>query len=216
MEEKINKLNITRKYIAAGQVWWVDMEDEEVSKYGYEETRKTRSWLVLSSNAEAAYCVPFTHRINRDSNEPVISDGNHSHDSSLKSGYIRRLSMERFAEPGSSLAYTISRKSLRKAWAVVLNSLMAGEFEEDEMHRIVEDAFLYGEHANRSNYDNRVQPLSCSMGNLYCSARHLTEEAVARVKYINGLGYEPVYVDYNSLCNSENEDNDINDSDNTK
>ena len=88
MEEKINKLNVVKKYISAGQVWWVDMQEEPTSVYGYEETIKTRKWLVLSSNAEAAYCVPFTHRINRDSNEPIISDGNQYNDVSMKGGYI--------------------------------------------------------------------------------------------------------------------------------
>lgn len=88
MEEKINKINIMRKYISAGQVWWIDMENEEGTKYLYEETRKTRTWLVLSSNAEAAYCVPFTHRLNRDSNEPIICDGNDKNNASLKGDYI--------------------------------------------------------------------------------------------------------------------------------
>ena len=206
MEEKINKLNVVKKYIAAGQVWWVDMQEEPTSAYGYEETIKTRKWLVLSSNAEAAYCVPFTHRINRDSNEPIISDGNQYNDVSMKGGYIRRLSIERFAEPGSSLAYTLSRKSLRKAWAVVMNAIIADEFDEDEMHKIVTDAFYYGENANRTSYDNRTQPLSCSMGNIYCSSKNMTEEAIAREKFINGRGYEVVYVPMDSPCNSEETD----------
>lgn len=75
------------------------------------------------------------------------------------------------------------------------------------MHKIVTDTFYYGENANKTNYDNRTQPISCSYGNIYCSARHLTEEAAARVKYVNGGGYDPVYVDYSTImCNNEHAD----------
>ena len=190
-EEKVNKVYINKKYIAAGQVWWVDMQEEETSEYKFEETTKTRLWLVLSSNAEAAFCIPFTHRLNRNVTEPVITDGTETKNIAMKGGYLRRLSIDRFTEPGSSLYYTLSRRSLKKIWSVVMCALIADEFEEDEMHSIIRDAYIYDNNAHRNNvHDKWVQGISCHMGDIYSSNINMNEEAIAREKYMNGKGYE--------------------------
>ena len=203
-DEKVNKLYVKKKYIAAGQIWWVDMEDKE-STYKYEETTKIRLWLVLSSNAEAAFCVPLTHRIGRNAEEVVITTGsNDDEPAAIKSGYIRRLAIERFINPSSSLVCTLSRKSLKKAWSVVMYAIMADEFDEHEANDIIKDSFVYATNAHKSSIcDNWSQLVHCNKGDIYSSMFNMNEEAIARLKYINGYGYE---IDYNVQPHMYNEE----------
>jgi hypothetical protein len=167
------------------------MEDEEASKFKYEDTSKTRLWLVLSSNAEAAFCVPLTHRIGRTADEVVLTDGSDVQQVAMKGGYLRRLSIDRFTAPGSSLYYTLSRKSLRKAWSIVMYAIMASEFTEQEMQDIIGDAFVYERNCHKNNTcDKWRQNVSCHMGDIYTSNINLNEEALGRVSYMNGHGYD--------------------------